>query len=172
MGWEAAGNGAQPLPTISADLLPEPGRATGTRELSGPVFHPIIRPAQFNHALGNRKCLSLLQRPCQWRACLGHDREVLLQQQRAALPKPHFIAKACGGETPKTEFPQRTYSVGRLSLRRVRKKTSYQPTVRNMLSFLALRLGHVFISYRALLSSARTPIVATVRGSTEQQEVS
>lgn len=53
MGWEAGGDGAPPLPTVTAGLLGEPGHRTGTRELPGTACHPIICPAQLNHALGS-----------------------------------------------------------------------------------------------------------------------
>lgn len=69
-----------------------------------------------------------------------------------------------------TELPQCTFFVSRLSLRRITKRTGYQPTVRNMLLFPALGLRHIFSSYRALLSCARTPVAATVQGCTKQQE--
>lgn len=70
-------------------LAGEPGRATGTRELSGPVFHPFFCPAWFNHALGNSKCLSLLQ-PVPAGSLPWPQQKVLLQQQRAALTQASF----------------------------------------------------------------------------------
>lgn len=113
------------------------------------------------------------QHLCQWRACLGCDREVGLQQPRAALTSASFHCQSWQSWHFKNGITPCTFSVSRLSLRMRTKQASHQPRdVRNIFPCPTLRLRHDFFLLLSAPLLCHDSIVATAQGSTKQQEQS
>jgi len=181
VGWKAVGDGARPLPTVTANLLGEPGCNRDKRALNARFPpHYLSCPVQWCSRKQQVPFPTAAPMPAEslpwpWQGGLTPIKMCYIHLSLISLPKLTVVG------LQRLKLPQHTFFVGRLRLRRVTKTTRYQPIVRNILLFPALKPRHIVF---LLLSApflcqdshckcgAMWSTAPAVQGSTEQQEQS